>query len=753
MKHFQMDTDCDEDVTQRDEEEMCSPSGSQHSGEIPHGQLPVSIKEEPTDLSQSHVQLKHETEGNSENGLDDNFYYEDLEEEEENRLIKNESTNQASNEGTELNDSNVGGRVFVNAAHMAGNERANPNLRLEEMVIDTGTGLRRYKCGFCSKMFTRKEKLIFHVRRHTGEKPFLCNICGREFMEKSSLAKHYTKTHGGDRTFKCDVCEEFFTKGELVEHMKTHEKPYTCDVCGKRFTTRETLKIHNREHTGERPHRCEVCEATFKNQANLLIHIQNYHINDEEAMAILRVGTVKNLHECEQCGKRFLHRSRLNMHIMRKHSGERPHQCETCGKRFVELNKLRKHERMVHIGETHYKCKFCEEEFTLKRYLNKHEAICRKQSWRKYEDLNLQNGESTMGEDTRSLPQHDVLVRCRECGFLFSSKEKFIAHASSCVPLDDRDAVMNAENGANGTSQEKPVKNPWKCSMCKDLFSGLDELVKHVNIHMLKFRHGVQNGSKSDQTAQANNGINNGPKGNKGVELNVASEQIELPDFLLQEGESEESQRSNMSKAQRKRVDFVPDPRTKGRPGRPKLQEHEKKPKVKIHYECTVCGKDCGFTKVNLTRHMMKHTGEKPFQCSMCGRGFTEKNTMIKHERTHTGERPYVCAQCGRGFTQRFRLTTHMRTHTGIKEFQCAYCEKAFFENQTLVRHERSHKNERKYKCDVCEKRFNEIRYLENHRKTHTGEKPYECDQCGKRFTAKYTLTTHKKKHHEQDWS
>ena len=58
----------------------------------------------------------------------------------------------------------------------------------------------------------------------------------------------------------------FVNLSDLKYHMRIHtnEKPYECDVCDEAFRDSSTLKRHVRIHTNEKPYECDVCERSFR---------------------------------------------------------------------------------------------------------------------------------------------------------------------------------------------------------------------------------------------------------------------------------------------------------------------------------------------------------------------------------------------------------------------------------------------------------------------------------------------------------
>ncbi|XP_055308237.1 zinc finger protein 271-like, partial [Sitodiplosis mosellana] len=114
------------------------------------------------------------------------------------------------------------------------------------------TGDRPHGCDFCPKRFTSKQSLHAHMKAHIEEFLFHCPGCLQRFDGKNEKEAHEVKCK--TRRYECHLCKESFgsMKGNMIKHMRVHsgDKPFQCNECFKQFRQKSALMKHMKLHGG-----------------------------------------------------------------------------------------------------------------------------------------------------------------------------------------------------------------------------------------------------------------------------------------------------------------------------------------------------------------------------------------------------------------------------------------------------------------------------------------------------------------------
>ncbi|KAG0729204.1 Zinc finger protein 341 [Chionoecetes opilio] len=220
-------------------------------------------------------------------------------------------------------------------------------------------------------------------------------------------------------------------------------------------------------------------------------------------------------------------------------------------------------------------------------------------------------------------------------------------------------------------------------------------------------------------------------------------------------------------------------------------------------HKCNYCNKE--FSKnFDLRQHIRSHTGEKPFQCIVCGRAFTQKSNVKKHMATHkvwpSGslsdtlpkdpiikkvimaedalvdvdpetedieeiakeevlvDDSYRCQFCDDYSVQSYvKLRTHMKTHANQKVYKCIQknCDLSFADQDSFLEHIHTHDQDQdlQYRCHYCSKVFNALDMLSHHQheqhsaypqaKKTVGPSYFRCTKCMNKYASAEALEHH----------
>lgn len=105
----------------------------------------------------------------------------------------------------------------------------------------------QYECDQCDYITKKKVLLNRHrITKHSDEKPFVCDLCGRAFKLKRALAVHLEQ-HESTKTYKCPFCVRVFNSST---NFYTHRKNAHPEELAKMKRQEQELQRHKRIKAG-----------------------------------------------------------------------------------------------------------------------------------------------------------------------------------------------------------------------------------------------------------------------------------------------------------------------------------------------------------------------------------------------------------------------------------------------------------------------------------------------------------------------
>ncbi|CAH1773102.1 unnamed protein product [Owenia fusiformis] len=612
-----------------------------------------------------------------------------------------------------------------------------------------GVSVSKKTCSYCGKVAKTPAALQRHLRKHTGERPFVCQRCvppkcfkAKRSLQYHQLGHHKIKPKPSNYRFRLrsgggeNLNENLDNLTKECPNMAVLQPPSDLRCLTSRMSgiDREvpddklSMQRYYRESLGLELIQSVPSDATSDNGNTSKHEDKDEEISSQTPATTDQPMTSKPelpVHEIQkedpvekaesiepeqrspsEVDNESLYKDLSPDELKKVELSLTSRHCQFCGKHGSKPSDMKRH-LMVHTNERPFKCQVCSKGFKAKGSCNYHEKVAhgievelsqglqerylRLRANQKLKRISQAYENMDMSEFTEDSELDKVEVK-QEAGDKDIESNVTAQQAKACALVDkvpdDKDQTSESI-APTVESFSKPMISYFdkQADDTKERFTR-DEVIIKPEDGDFTDTYSIDNQSSYVECGTPSGHSNPDPESPSLQTLNIEKEEVVV------------SRITGISKKTGLKAKF---------------------------YKCHLCSKhynDFGNLQSHLVIHCFKkHT--QMYRCEKCNVGFTKQALLLRHKVKHklqetikidnqsqlaepvivespllkpeevkalttdksSPEKIYACQYCNKCFDRLFSLQRHERVHTGVKPCFCKACGKGFSEPRNLRQH------------------------------------------------------------------